>query len=90
VISALIDAAYATNDAALVLSLATVRSQVVKDLHGAGPQHAASLGELVCAQLYKCDRPAAIKQVRELVTRRKAKWCFFFLPPCVCLATGSA
>ena len=62
-VTALLDGAYDSNDADLALSLATVRSQMAHELYGPGVQHAAALGELVNAQLFKCEKPSAIKQV---------------------------
>lgn len=66
-VEALQQGAYASGDAGLVLSLATVRSQMALQHHGHGVQHAAALGDLVNAQLYKCDKPTAIKQVRSVL-----------------------
>lgn len=59
----LLEGAYASADADLALSLATVRCQMALEQHGEGVQHAAALGELVNAQLFKCEKPTAIKQV---------------------------
>lgn len=66
-VTALLDGAYASHDADLALSLATVRSQMAHELYGPGVQHAAALGELVNAQLFKCEKPSAIKQARTLL-----------------------
>lgn len=66
-VTTLLEGAYDSNDPDLALSLATVRSQMAHELYGPGVQHAAALGELVNAQLFKCEKPSAIKQVRFLL-----------------------
>lgn len=68
-VTTLLEGAYNSNDPDLALSLATVRSQMAHELYGPGVQHAAALGELVNAQLFKCEKPSAIKQVCSLLVR---------------------
>eukprot|EP00892_Ulva_mutabilis_P004649 jgi/Ulvmu1/2556/UM014_0006.1 len=73
-VAVLLEGAYASADADLALSLATVRSQMALEHHGHGVQHAAALGDLVNAQLFKCEKPAAIKQTIK-VARQTLEAC---------------
>lgn len=72
-VTTLLEGAYNSNDPDLALSLATVRSQMAHELYGPGVQHAAALGELVKAQLFKCEKPSAIKQTIKLARQTLEK-----------------